>query len=124
MIVVISHGDYASGAVNALQMITGDSQTKAVGMYEDVESFEKEIEVIVKQQDVIFFADLVGGHPFNTALTKSLTIKDHNVAIVGGFNLGLLIETSMLVQSGDIKAAYDHLNQMDDYNIKMVHNWE
>lgn len=95
-ILVISHGDLAPGAVNAVKMIAGHyGHIHSIGLYEedDPKEFGTRIKELISQfnseTEFFVFVDFMGGTPCNEIL-KILDQK--NIAAVVGFNLGMLLD--------------------------------
>ncbi len=123
-IVVISHGSYSKGSVDALDMITGmGKEIIYKEMREDIQGFEKEINNICKEEDCIFLADLVGGHPFNTAVKSILTNKKDKQMVIGGYNLAILIEVVMASLNNDVEGIDKIINQHIGSTMQLIKNW-
>ena len=92
-LVLTGHGGFAQGMENALAMIAGpQEQFLAVSFLEEnpLADFEKELQGAIDQlketcDGVVICADLVGGTPFNVAMTAAN--EDPQVEVIGGSNL-------------------------------------
>lgn len=124
-IIVASHGDFAKGAIDALEMVTGMSESvKFLCMSEDIEKFEKDLKNSSQDEECIFLTDLVGGHPFNTSVKIILENKDVPQVVIGGFNLALLIEVTMLACNSDTMKIYDDIVYLSENSTKIIANWK
>ncbi|BDP74071.1 hypothetical protein EfmAA96_18560 [Enterococcus faecium] len=94
--IITSHGNIAIGFVDTLKMFFGDNLNCHVVTLGDagIEEFRENIEKIVSQvknQEVMVFADLIGGTPFNEFAKRS-EVFQNGFQLLGGMNLGILIE--------------------------------
>lgn len=122
-IVIVSHGSFASGALESVKMICGEGlDVKVIGMYEDIKKFEEEVHSL-SDEEVAFFADIPGGHPFNTVYKKMLNVASKQI-LIGGFNMPCLIETVVQSNFKTIDEMYDDLKQIEMQSIVVVNNWK
>ena len=110
-IVVSGHGNFATGLTSSLKLIAGDlSAYHAVdfveghGEEELTNGLKNAIEDLLQTCDgVLVMTDLVGGSPFKMA--AMLSVGYPNVRVLGGTNLGMLLETKFMSQySDDVQA--------------------
>ena len=95
-VLLISHGNMASGIKSSLNMFFGDGipQLDSLCLSENTspESFGEEIGNKIKELDtgdgVVVFADLIGGTPCNQAF-RYISSK---VVLIGGMNLPVIME--------------------------------
>ena len=99
-IIVTGHGNFASGVSSSVKLIAGlPEKYEQVDFLEEhgIEELSKNIEAAISKlndcEGIIIFTDLVGGSPFKASVELSMKYK--NIAVLGGTNLGMLIETSM-----------------------------
>lgn len=92
--IVISHGDYAGGMVQALEMIAGKQEKLAAvalnegeGLMDLAKKIRKELEKM-GGGDVILFADMFGATPCNAA---SLLCAETGSPVIAGVNLPVLM---------------------------------
>lgn len=97
-IIVCGHGHFAKGLTSALHLIMGEQENYiAVDFpYGDTKTeLEKNIYRAVAQlsrsENILIMCDLLSGSPFNTAIM--LAMKNPNIHVIYGTNLGMLIET-------------------------------
>ena len=95
-----SHGGFAAGALDGLQMIVGAQEN--VGLLsifseEDPGKAEEKLSSVVESLDVsgglVILADLLGGTPCNVACR--FAARKENTWVYSGFNLPVLIELFM-----------------------------
>lgn len=120
-LVVVSHGDFAQGAYDSLKMICGEVDLEVISMKDDIEEFETKINNL-SNEELIIFADIPGGHPFNTAYKYILNNNEKQI-VLGGFNLPLLIETSIQSNFKNIDELYSDLKINDIQSIVVAKNW-
>ena len=96
-LLVVSHGELASGFCGALQMLVGEREDllhvafkDGMGLPEFKENIKALIEPITTEDEVIVMADLISGSPLTTTMAA---IAEHipltNVRAIGGMNLPL-----------------------------------
>ncbi len=98
-LIVISHGELASGFCNALGMLVGEREDvlhaafkDGMGLPEFKENVKNLIAPITEADEVIVMADLISGSPLTTTMEA---IAEHmpltNVRAIGGMNLPLAV---------------------------------
>ena len=98
-LIVVSHGELASGFCGALQMLVGEREDVLHVAFKDgmgLPEFKEEIRELIKpisdSDEVIVIADLISGSPLTTAME---TIAEHisleNVRAIGGMNLPMAV---------------------------------
>lgn len=105
-LIVISHGDYAAGAMQSAQMILGPQSNYEVvtltpdqGREDVIKAIKKSAERLDISKGLILMTDLKGGTPANAAGEFFLTQND--VHLYCGFNLAVLMEC-LVGRGGDI----------------------
>lgn len=116
--IITSHGNIAIGFVDTLKMFFGDNLNFHVVTLGDagIEEFRENIEKIVSQvknQEVMVFADLIGGTPFNEFAKRS-EVFQNGFQLLGGMNLGILIEAVNLRLQG--KKSDDIIENLRNMN--------
>ncbi|SDN22628.1 PTS system, mannose-specific IIA component [Desulfonauticus submarinus] len=114
--VIVTHGKFGDGLLNAAEMIVGDiphCTVISVDAKRPIEQILKEIEQSVKLTDngdgVLVFTDMFGGTP--TTLSLSLLGKKSNLEVITGVNLPILIKAatsrnlSLLELASELKKA-------------------
>lgn len=98
-LIVVSHGELASGFCGALEMLVGEREDvlhvafrDGMGLPAFKEDIRALIEPITEEDEVIVMADLVSGSPLTTTMEA---IAEHipltRVRAIGGMNLPLAI---------------------------------
>ena len=98
-LIVVSHGELASGFCGALQMLVGERDDvfhvafkDGMGLPEFKEDIKALITPITDEDEVIVMADLLSGSPLTTTMEA---IAEHipltNVRAIGGMNLPLAV---------------------------------
>lgn len=101
--VVATHGTFSDGLLNAAELIMGKIENiKTLNLLhgDDIEKFHLSIldaihSVNQNNEGIIIFTDLAGASPYNQATLAIQHIDDslkHNIYVVSGVNLPLLIE--------------------------------
>lgn len=98
-IIIVSHGDFAKGILNSVQMLTGEqADVVAFGLYphEDRELLQEkvreELEHVPEGEEVLILSDLFHGTPFNVCVNLR---RDYEFEHITGINLPLFIEVIM-----------------------------
>lgn len=99
-VVLVSHGTFAPGLHNALEMLAGEgredilstSLKNGMSSTEYAENVRACISRITKEDEILLFADLVGGSPLTTAsdVIAEEGLLDRTV-MIGGMNLPLVL---------------------------------
>ncbi len=95
--ILTGHGQYAAGLASAIEMVAGDQPALAIVPFEDARaaSYGDDLRTAIADMraacdGVLVFVDLLGGTPFNQAMTISDGLDD--VEVVTGANLSMMIE--------------------------------
>lgn len=119
-VVLVSHGTMAPGVHNALKMLAGEGRDDILstslenGMSSEVyaENVRKSISGITQEDEILLFADLVGGSPLTTAAN---VIAQQNLinrtVMLGGMNLPLALSAVLMKDSMDIGELVEMLIQ-------------
>lgn len=96
--ILTGHGEFAPGLGNALSLVGGVPEAFEVVKFDTdnpaeypglIEGAIKDMRA--KTDGVVVFTDVVGGFPFQQSLAQTAVVD--NVRVIGGTNLGMLIET-------------------------------
>lgn len=106
-IVVSGHGNFGTGLTSSLKLIAGDLEAyHAVDFVEGMDEvgltngIRNAVDDLLKTcSGVIVMCDLVGGSPFKMAATLSMEYE--NLRVIGGTNLGMLLETKFMAMGSD-----------------------
>lgn len=115
-IVLASHGPFAKGLLESVQMVLGEQEGLSAYclMPEETpaalsEHLERELKE-AGDEEVLFLTDLYHGTPFNVVVSL---MRDHNFCHVTGINLPLLIETIMNRNGGaGAQRICDHITEI------------
>lgn len=123
-ILIVGHGEYATGVKSAIKLLTGVSEgLDAINLNDDIthDEFTEIIKEYVKvNSDLIVFADISGGAPFQITSREVLLNEDsENQYVVGGVALGCILEIVMntVVVGGneDVRVTIEEsINQIAD----------
>ena len=117
-VVLVSHGTLAPGLHSVLRMLGGGDRRDVLsasmedGMGADVftKNFERTIEVIKEDDEILLLADIIGGSPLTNALDvlsqKGLLNKTR---AFGGMNLPMALTASMMKDTLDEKGLEELL---------------
>ncbi len=117
-VVLVSHGTFAPGLHSVLKMLGGGDREDVLsasmedGMGADVftERFERTIEVIKEDDEIILLADIIGGSP----LTNALDVLSQRGLLgqtraFGGMNLPMALTASMMKDMMDMDSLAANL---------------
>ena len=100
-ILVTGHGNFATGLTSSVKLIAGMPDKYEVvdflesyGVDELAAKLSEAMDRLSDCEGILVFSDLAGGSPFKTAVEVGLT-KQNRVEVLGGTNLGMLIEIGM-----------------------------
>ena len=100
-IVIVGHGNYATGLESSLNMLSGvDKELIAIDFLEsetDIDLGNKIKEIFNMQDEFLFVTDLMGGTPFKEC--SKLAMNNDKVRVVTGTNIGALIEAKLMKNS-------------------------
>lgn len=112
-ILLVTHGNFASGIVGASELIAGKSQkVGAIGLFQGdtVEEFSKKIEDKINEfnieEGVLILTDFFGGTPSNQVMKFVLK---KNITAVCGVNLGMLLEALAQRDNMALEQLANHL---------------
>ncbi len=98
-ILLVSHGGFAAGLKDSLQLIVGDFEkvdTASLVAGEDFEVFRKEvyqkIEALDDGDGVLVFVDLFGASPYNAAQYAAMERGKEKVGVISGMNLPMVLD--------------------------------
>ena len=110
-LVVISHGDFASGLLDAMRMIAGEQKQVEFVSLKESESpddvYKKLISVVQSTDSgdgVLIMVDLFGATPFNVALRAYLEL-DRQIEIICGVNLPMVLEVILNRENYDLSSV-------------------
>ena len=94
-ILIVGHGEYATGIKSAIKLLTGVSNNiDAINLNEDYTVMVQEY--VANNKDLIIFADMTGGAPFQIASREILLNEaSENQFVIGGVSVGCILEVVM-----------------------------
>ena len=112
-ILIASHGDFAAGLLNAVELIAGKQEkVKTIGLHHEdgVEEFETKVNQALEELDdgdgVLVFVDILGGTPSNV-IFRSLAKKRFKA--IAGMNMAMVIQAVMMRDSMDEEELYENV---------------
>lgn len=110
-IVLVSHGNFAEGLLNAAKMIAGEAEKVAcidLQPKDDIDHLVDRIQEAIDQVNdgdgVLLLVDLFGASPFNASGRLVLSQQDH-LEMVTGMNLPMLVELLVTREELDLNSA-------------------
>lgn len=98
-VIVVSHGSYARGLVDTVQMFAGKQEDlEAFGLEpeESVDTLKEKIRQSIEQasqeEEILILTDIFYGSPFNTVISL---MPEYDLYHVTGINLPLMMEVIM-----------------------------
>ncbi|MBU3135520.1 PTS mannose transporter subunit IID [Clostridium gasigenes] len=123
-ILIVGHGEYATGIKSAIKLLTGvDKDLDAINLNDDIthDKFTEIMKDYVKvNKDLIVFADISGGAPFQITSREVLVNEgSENQYVVAGVALGCILEivmnTIVVCSSEDIRTIIENaINEIPD----------
>ncbi|MDT2600329.1 PTS sugar transporter subunit IIA [Enterococcus hulanensis] len=113
-ILVVTHGEMATGLMDSLSLIMGDQedyQTLGLKHGDDIVEFSEKIQAGICELDqgegVLVLVDLFSASPYNQAAMSFNKLKDHKYRLVSGVNLPMLIEAfNQRMIGADLETMY------------------
>ncbi|KEI00770.1 PTS mannose transporter subunit IID [Clostridium botulinum] len=125
-ILIVGHGEYGTGIKSTMKILTGiDENIDALNLNDELthEKYKSIVHEYVENNDeLIIFADLTGGAPFQIASQEVLLNKSNDSQyVIGGVSVGCILDvvmnTMVLDNEKDIK---DIINNAIDEVRDMV----
>lgn len=114
-VLLVSHGTFAPGLKNALGMLLGEREDLLAVSLENgmgADQFADQVEAVLprlgKEDELILFADIVGGSPLTTAanvIGKNGLLEQ--TTMVGGMNLPLVLSAMLSKDTADTKSLLE-----------------
>ncbi|MDU8967143.1 PTS sugar transporter subunit IIA [Clostridium tertium] len=121
-LIISGHGNFASGLHTSLKLIAGEPSNIEYVDFEETDSIDdlkKKYYTSLKNlrncDNILALSDLPGGSPFKT-LVEVKTEMDKPIEVIGGTNLPMLLEISML------KDVIDDLYSLSESAIEVGKN--
>lgn len=99
-ILIVGHGEYATGMKSAIKLLTGvNNNIDAINLNEELTHNDYTMmvqEYVANNKDLVIFADMTGGAPFQIASREILLNEDSkNQYVIGGVSVGCILEVVM-----------------------------
>lgn len=117
-ILLVSHGMMAPGLHNALSMLAGEgredilstSLKNGMGADEFAENVRKCVSVVKEEDELLVFADLIGGSPLTTTadVLAAEGLLDRTT-MIGGMNLPLVLSAAVTKDTMETRELVDML---------------
>lgn len=98
-VIVVSHGSYAKGLVDTVQMIAGEQrELESYGLEpeDSVETLKEKLRESIEKtplgEEILILTDIFYGSPFNTVISL---MSEYDLYHVTGINLPLMMEVIM-----------------------------
>ena len=99
-ILIVGHGEYSTGIKSAIKLLTGvDENIDAINLNDELTHDEFTLNVqkyVSENNDLIIFADITGGAPFQiTSREILLNENSNNQYVIGGVSVACILEIVM-----------------------------
>lgn len=99
-VLLVGHGEYPTGIKSVVKLLTGvEENIEAINLNQDLshDDFAMKVKDYVENNDdLIVFADITGGAPFQiTSREILLNTKSENQYVVGGVSVACILEIIM-----------------------------
>lgn len=99
-VLLVGHGEYPTGIKSVVKLLTGvEENIEAINLNEDLshDDFAMKVKDYVENNDdLIVFADITGGAPFQiTSREILLNTKSENQYVIGGVSVACILEIIM-----------------------------
>lgn len=121
-ILVVGHGTFASGVKSLMKLLTGVDETiLAIDFTEDksCDVFENEVkEVIKNNNDLIVFADITGGTPFQVSSRAVLSNEESsNQFVVSGISVACMLD---IIMNTIVANDFENLREKIDSSLSIM----
>lgn len=115
-ILIVGHGEYSTGIKSSIKLLTGvDENIDAINLNNELTHDEFTLKVqkyVAENNDLIIFADITGGAPFQiTSREILLNENSNNQYVVGGVSvaciLDIVMNTIVINSTDDIRNIID-----------------
>lgn len=99
-VLLVGHGEYPTGIKSVVKLLTGvEENIEAINLNQDLSHDDFAIKVkdfVENNDDLIVFADITGGAPFQiTSREVLLNTKSDNQYVIGGVSVACILEIIM-----------------------------
>lgn len=115
-IIVVAHGNFASGILSSLKLIAGDLENiLPIDFVEGMSARELggHIASAIPEDDkTLILTDLLGGTPFKVSIEVAQQFPDDEVVVLSGLNLAMLLDASFSRLNYDFETLIEKLVQV------------
>ena len=111
-ILLVAHGQMASGLLNATELIVGEQEAVAMIELKEMDaidaleaSIDQEVQKLNSGDGVLVLVDLFGASPFNASARVAVRYLD--VDVITGMNLPMILETVMNKETSDLQSLIE-----------------
>lgn len=99
-ILIVGHGEYSTGIKSSIKLLTGvDENIDAINLNDELTHDEFTLKVqkyVTENNDLIIFADITGGAPFQiTSREILLNENSNNQYVIGGVSVACILDIVM-----------------------------
>ncbi|MBJ6745349.1 PTS sugar transporter subunit IIA [Streptococcus sp. 121] len=120
-IIVVAHGNFASGILSSLKLIAGDLENiLPIDFVEGMSARElgSHIASAIPEDDkTLILTDLLGGTPFKVSIEVAQQFSDDEVVVLSGLNLAMLLDASFSRLNYDFETLIEKLVQVEKDGI-------
>ncbi|HEM2654943.1 TPA: PTS sugar transporter subunit IIA [Streptococcus suis] len=106
-VIVVAHGQFASGILTSLKLIAGEVENiEAIDFSEGMSAQELKARIksaILGEREVLMLTDLLGGTPFKVSVELATEQKEQNVVVLSGLNLAMILEANFSRLTDDLE---------------------
>lgn len=106
-VIVVAHGQFASGILTSLKLIAGEVENiEAIDFSEGMSAQELKARIksaILGKREVLILTDLLGGTPFKVSVELATEQKEQNVVVLSGLNLAMILEANFSRLTDDLE---------------------
>lgn len=106
-VIVVAHGQFASGILTSLKLIAGEVENiEAIDFSEGMSAQELKARIksaILGEREVLILTDLLGGTPFKVSVELATEQKEQNVVVLSGLNLAMILEANFSRLTDDLE---------------------
>ncbi|HFU3704930.1 TPA: PTS N-acetylgalactosamine transporter subunit IIA [Streptococcus suis] len=106
-VIVVAHGQFASGILTSLKLIAGEVENiEAIDFSEGMSVQELKARIkaaILGEREVLILTDLLGGTPFKVSVELAAEQKEQNVVVLSGLNLAMILEANFSRLTDDLE---------------------
>ncbi|MFH6670745.1 PTS sugar transporter subunit IIA domain-containing protein [Streptococcus suis] len=106
-VIVVAHGQFASGILTSLKLIAGEVENiEAIDFSEGMSAQELKARIksaILGEREVLILTDLLRGTPFKVSVELATEQKEQNVVVLSGLNLAMILEANFSRLTDDLE---------------------